>query len=98
MARLVILIGYGYVAGFNVGGRGTATSNIRTTILGVSKKRTVAVAGIRYSRGGREASATSVKGASICTSDFKAVVKHSLTIPRSKPDCGQSGDSFLGRS
>jgi hypothetical protein len=36
----------------------------------VSKK--ITVAGIKYSRGGREASATSVMVASICTSDVKA--------------------------
>jgi hypothetical protein len=44
------------------------TSGTRSRhITRVSKNRTVAR--IRYSRGGREASATSVKGASICTSD-----------------------------
>jgi hypothetical protein len=36
----------------------------------VSKKRTVAR--IRYSRGGREASATSIKVAGICASNIKA--------------------------
>jgi hypothetical protein len=36
----------------------------------ISKNRTVA--GIRYSRGAREAIATSVKVAGICTSDVKA--------------------------
>jgi hypothetical protein len=46
----------------------SGTRNRHTTR--VSKKRTVAR--IRYSRGGREASATSIKVAGICTSSIKA--------------------------
>jgi hypothetical protein len=54
------------MAGFNVGDEKPPHADHR-----VSKTRTVA--GIRYSsRGGREASATSVKMAGICTSDVKA--------------------------
>jgi hypothetical protein len=59
----VFLIGYGAMVGFNVGDEKPR----------VSKKRTLA--GIRYSRGGREqqASATTrVKVASICMSHVKA--------------------------
>jgi hypothetical protein len=55
--------------GLTSGTRGLNTMYICQT-RGVFKKRTVA--GIRYSRGGREASATSVKVASIGTSNIKA--------------------------
>jgi hypothetical protein len=55
----------GAVAGFNVGDEKPATLLDR-----LSKNRTVA--GIRYSRGAREAITTSVKVAGICTSDVKA--------------------------
>jgi hypothetical protein len=56
MWDVFLIVGYGAVAGFNVGDEKPSHN------YGVSKKRTVAR--IRYCRGGREAGATCVQVAS----------------------------------